>query len=146
MAPRRTLLTLLAVLGLALGLSLGLAGCGSDVSPTSEAADTSYEHVDAQTFADRIAERDVVLLDVRTPEEYAAGHLRGAVNLPLGADDFADRVADLDDDATYAVYCRSGVRSQQAMEAMRGAGIEAVYDLDGGITAWTESGRPTVRD
>jgi rhodanese-related sulfurtransferase len=144
MAPRRALLTLLAVLGLSLGLSLGLAGCGSDASPTSTAGDATYDHVDADTFADRIAERDVVLLDVRTPEEYAAGHLEGATNLPLADADFAKAVADLDPDTTYAVYCRTGVRSQQAMEAMRRAGIEAVYDLDGGITAWTRSGRLTV--
>src|SRR6478735_511206 len=121
MAPRRALLTLLAVLGLALGLSLGLAGCGSDVSPASTAGDASYEHVDPDTFADRIAERDVVLLDVRTPEEYAAGHLEGATNLPLADPDFADEVADLDTDTTYAVYCRTGTRSQKAMEVMHKA-------------------------
>ena len=141
MAPRRALLTLLAVLGLA----LGLAGCGMDEPSGSATVDTSYEHVDAATFADRITERDVVLLDVRTPDEFAAGHLEGATNLPLAGDDFDGRVADLDPDTTYAVYCRTGVRSQQAMEIMRAAGIEAVYDLDGGITAWTESGRPTVK-
>ena len=139
MAPRRALLMLLAVLG----LTVGLAGCGTDASAPM-AAGMSYDHVDVDAFADRIAERDVVLLDVRTPEEYAAGHLEGATNLPLAADDFRDRVAELDPDTAYAVYCRTGVRSQQAMEIMRKAGIEAVYDLDGGITAWTRSGRPTV--
>ena len=140
MAPRRVLLTLLAVLGLA----FALAGCGTD-DPTAPVAGESYEHVDAATFADRIAERDVVLLDVRTPEEYDAGHLEGATNLPIADADFAAEVDDLDPDTTYAVYCRTGERSQRAMEIMRTAGIEAVYDLDGGITAWTESGRTTVQ-
>jgi rhodanese-related sulfurtransferase len=140
MAPRRALLTLVV----ALGLALGLAGCGTDEPAGSTAGDASYEHIDAGTFADRVAERDVVLLDVRTPEEFAAGHLQGATNLPLAAEDFGDRITGLDPDTTYAVYCRTGARSQQAMELMREAGIEEVYDLDGGITAWTKSGRPTV--
>jgi rhodanese-related sulfurtransferase len=142
MAPRRVLLTLVAVLGLA----LGLVGCGADGSAGHAvgAGDPAYERVDPDTFASRIAERHVVLLDVRTPEEYAAGHLDGATNLPLSSADFSDRVADLDPDRTYAVYCRTGVRSQEAVELMRSAGIEAVYDLDGGLTAWVSSGRPVV--
>ena len=77
-------------------------------------------------------------------EEFAAGHLEGAVNLDVSAADVATRVADLDPDATYAVYCRSGNRSQAAMALMQGAGIGSLADLAGGIEAWSQAGRPVV--
>ena len=69
------------------------------------------------------------VIDVRTPEEYAEGHVEGATNIDVQATDFDDRVAELDRDTTYVVYCRSGNRSAAAAERMREAGLTVV---DGG--------------
>lgn len=64
-----------------------------------------------------------MIIDVRTPEEFAAGHLEGAVNIDLQAADFADRIAALDPAASYVVYCRSGNRSGQAQSYMQSVGF-----------------------
>ncbi|MEY3020289.1 MAG: hypothetical protein RLZZ272_1273 [Actinomycetota bacterium] len=69
-----------------------------------------------------------VLVDVRTPEEYVAGHLEGAVNVPVESPDFTERIAELDPSLEYVVYCRSGRRSEIAAEQMVAIGLE-VTDL-----------------
>lgn len=84
------------------------------------------------------------LIDVRTPEEFAAGHLPGAVNLDLSADDFADRVAELDPEARYAVYCRTDARSGEAVRLMVDEGFTSVYHLEGGYQRWVDAGRDVV--
>jgi rhodanese-related sulfurtransferase len=136
---------------LALAGTLLIAGCGADDGTTdSPAADGTApaeldgQSLDADDFAALAATDGVVLLDVRTPQEFAEGHLEGAVNLDVEATDFAARAAELDPDASYAVYCRSGNRSQAAMLAMRSAGVTAAADLAGGIGAWTQAGLPVV--
>jgi rhodanese-related sulfurtransferase len=70
-----------------------------------------------------------MVIDVRTPEEYAAGHLDGAVNIDITAADFDQRVAALDPTGTYLIYCRSGNRSAQAVERMRAVGLVDLTDL-----------------
>ena len=85
------------------------------------------------------------MIDVRTPAEYASGHLPKAQNIDLKGADFATRIAALDKNATYAVYCHSGKRSATTMEQMTGAGFTHVFDLAGGITDWKSAGRPVVR-
>jgi len=96
----------------------------------------------AAEFEEAVAEPDVVVLDVRTPEEYADGHLPGAVNLDVSDPGFPEALDRLDRDATYAVYCRTGSRSLAATQTMREAGFDDVFDLEGGIEAWrTHEGR-----
>lgn len=72
---------------------------------------------------------DTIVLDVRTPGEYAGGHLEGAVLLDLTGGDFAAALPGLDPDTEYVVYCRSGNRSGQAVSMMVQAGFPAVTDL-----------------
>ncbi len=84
------------------------------------------------------------MLDVRTPEEFASGHLAGAVNLDFYAPSFADDLAALDREAPYLLYCRSGNRSGQAREMMRSLGFAEVHEIAGGINAWVEAGLPVV--
>lgn len=84
-----------------------------------------------------------VILDVRTPEEFAEGHLDGAVNIDFYAADFQDTLAGLDSSADYVVYCRSGNRSGQTTAMMSELGFASVHDVNGGIVAWTEAGVPT---
>ncbi|HXH19428.1 MAG TPA: rhodanese-like domain-containing protein [Chitinophagales bacterium] len=87
-----------------------------------------------------------VLLDVRTPAEFAEGHLPGAHNIDFRDASFPDKVKNLDSSKTYYVYCRSGSRSAQAAKFMRSAGFKTVYELNGGILNWKENGLPLEKD
>lgn len=101
---------------------------------------SSGETLDAAAFADLAESPGTVVLDVRTPDEFASGHISDAVNIDVSAPDFASRVDALDADASYAVYCRTGNRSAVAMQIMQDAGIESVAHLGGGIVAWVDAG------
>lgn len=122
------------VLALLVG-TLALAGCtpGSGVSTVAPKA-----------WLAAAAEPGVVIIDVRTPEEYAAGHLDKAINLDVQAADFATRMGQLDPSGTYAVYCHSGRRSGMATTAMGKAGFTKVYNLQGGITDLQAAGAVVV--
>ena len=78
----------------------------------------------------------VTIVDVRTAEEYAAGHIPGAINVPLDSIGSTQPEALPDLDAALIVYCRTGVRSLQASKALVAIGYTDVNDLDGGITGW----------
>ncbi len=93
----------------------------------------------------RAGQTDFVILDVRTPEEFAEGHLLGAVNLNVLAPDFAARLAALDRGKTYLVYCRTGNRSTKAVQAMERLGFQSVYHMIEGIVAWQKRGFPVSR-
>lgn len=84
------------------------------------------------------------LIDVRTPEEYASGHLAGAQNIDVEGADFTATISTLDKTKHYAVYCRAGNRSKVAMAAMQQAGFTSVFDLDGGINGWKSAGGEVV--
>jgi len=92
---------------------------------------------------DELAPRldDVMLIDVRQPEEYAAGHVRTAHLLPL--QEVPDHVAELPTDAEVVVMCRSGSRSAMASEFLIEQGVRAV-NLAGGILAWADAGHEVV--
>ena len=81
---------------------------------------------------------EIVVLDVRTPEEFALGHLRGAVNIDYYSKDFAAKLAGLDKTRPYLVYCRTGNRSAEAVRIMRQIGFEQLFNLEGGILEWQE--------
>lgn len=84
----------------------------------------------------------LVVLDVRTPEEYEEGHLEGAVLVDFYAADFADQLGQLDPNVPYLLYCRSGNRSGQTRAMMADLGFTDVADVEGGITAWAAAGLP----
>lgn len=86
---------------------------------------------------------DTVIVDVRTPAEYAAGHLEGAVNIDFQSTTFDDAVSGLDSDADYVVYCQSGNRSAQAVSVMASADL-AVHDAGGIDEAADATGLPVV--
>lgn len=79
-----------------------------------------------------------VLLDVRTPEEFAGGHIGGAVNLDYKSPNFREGLEQLDRSPIYLVYCRSAVRSGRAVAVMEELGFTGVYDMAGGILQWQE--------
>ena len=94
-------------------------------------------------FRARLAETGGKVIDVRTPAEYAEGHLDGAPNLDVLAPSFAARAADLPREATYFLYCRSGGRSGQAAQILRQMGLHA-HNV-GGYDALAAAGFPTDR-
>lgn len=88
----------------------------------------------APADAHRLVKEGAVLLDVRTPEEFASGHIDGAVNIPVQVLD--SRMAELTDKKRpIVVYCRSGARSARAASALRAAGYASVHDI-GPMSAW----------
>ncbi len=100
--------------------------------------------ISLEEFERRKAEKDAVVLDVRSPEEFAAGHVPGAVNLPVKAKDFDERVAALDKKKTYLVHCAVGVRSEQACKKMS-ATVDNLFNFAGGMKAWQGAGKPVER-
>ena len=101
--------------------------------------------IGVEEFAKTMAQQDVHLIDVRTPKEYAEGHLEGARNVTWG-DDFEKqwKAADIKKRFTVAVYCRGGRRSKAAAKELVKMGYN-VIDLDGGIMAWQKAGKPVVK-
>lgn len=101
------------LLALAVSLTVTVAACGPDSNTEPPVAD------------------DTVLIDVRTPAEYEAGYLEGAINLDFYAPDFAERISELPKDDTYVLYCRSGNRSGQAKIIMEELGFSNVTNAGG---------------
>lgn len=122
----------LAALSLVVVLA-SVSGCGgedTEPSPSSTPAASSAAPVAADDALARIADGASVI-DVRTPEEFADGHLEGATNIDVQADDFADRVGELPRDTAYVVYCASGRRATGAVEQMRDLGFTDVVNGGG---------------
>ena len=155
-ARRRTFIALAGAASLA--LTIGLSGCSSDSGATDTTAAAEVQgpaapieapaspvRVGVAEFANVIASPGVTIVDVRTPQEFADGHIEGAVNIPVELPDFMDRVSELDPSGTYAVYCRSGNRSQPAVAGMSSIGINGIYELESGTTGWTTEGQPLVK-
>lgn len=86
-----------------------------------------------------------MLLDVRTPEEYAAGHIQGAVNIDYNNENFSAALDTLDKNKQYVVYCRSGRRSEESINLMVNKGFKRLVHLNGGILQWQEKGYETVK-
>lgn len=99
-------------------------------------------HVNPAEAAKLIAERKAVVLDLRTPREFAVGHLAGAKNIDFLAADFEQKIATLDKSSRYVVHCASGNRSGKALPLLQKHGFEAIYRLDGGFIAWERAGLP----
>lgn len=118
---RRLLLTIVATIGLA----LGLAACSPDGGSIEVAADT-------------------VIIDVRTPEEFATGHLDGAINIDVQSADFDERITQLDPAGDYVVYCRSGNRSGQAIARMTELGFTDFVNGGSVSSASSATGIPVV--
>jgi rhodanese-related sulfurtransferase len=89
--------------------------------------------------------RDFVVLDVRTPGEFAQGHIEGAVLVDYLSPGFRQEMEGLDKTKTYLVYCRTGNRSTSAVGIMSELGFRSTYHLEGGMVRWLEEGMPAVR-
>ena len=120
---------------------LSLIFIGASCSTTSRI--TSVSSAD---FGERITAPGTQLVDVRTPGEYAEGHIAGAVNIDVNSSDFLSAAsAALSKEQPVYVYCRGGVRSKKAAKKLARKGYN-VIDLDKGISGWKSDGMPVVND
>lgn len=105
------------------------------------AAKDSIQVLSIAQFEKMATKKKSQILDVRTPEEVAEGHLAEATTVNFLSPDFTTQVAGLNKKGTYLLYCRSGSRTRKAADAMQKMGFKHVYMLEGGITAWKEAGK-----
>jgi rhodanese-related sulfurtransferase len=114
-----------------------LAGCSSS---------SSTNDLSVAEFSNKVAETGVITLDVRTPGEFNEGHIEGALLVDFQSGNFENEIASLDKSKTYAVYCRSGNRSGQAVKVMSEAGFTNIYNLNGGVIDWANAGMTLVNN
>jgi len=121
-----------------------VASCG-----LQSTTDIPINNVDVNTARDLVTQDEtVIVLDVRTPEEYAIGHIEGALNINIAEADFSKRISKLDRDKTYIIHCSANVkngRSAKSLEIMSSFGFDKLLNMEGGIIAWEQSGYPLVR-
>lgn len=102
--------------------------------------------LDPQSFDKKIKEvKNPILIDVRTQDEYAQGHLANAKVIDINMSDFESRVSKLDKSKPVFVYCKAGSRSNKAANKLSELGFKEIYDLSGGITAWGAENKPIVK-
>lgn len=124
-------------------LLAGISWAQQDTAPSKPAART--RNVDVQEFDRLRTGKNVVILDVRTPAEFAEGTIEGAVLLDYRAQDFADRVAKLDKSKLYLVHCAAGGRSARACAKMESLGFTNLVNLEGGMGAWQDAKKPVAK-
>jgi rhodanese-related sulfurtransferase len=98
--------------------------------------------VNPALFEQQSQASDVQLVDVRTPEEYAEGHLPNAVNMNISDASFDAKIATLDKTKPVMVYCKMGGRSAKAAAKLKEAGFTTITDLEGGIVNWKSEDKP----
>ena len=115
-----------------------------------QAEDSKVMDLDPDGADKILAERgeNVVVLDVRTPEEVAAGHIKNSININIHDEDFVEQVKKLNPAKTYLVHCASGSptgRSRKSVDVLLSLGAEKAYHLNGGFRAWEKEGKPVER-
>lgn len=140
-------LLLLATLGV-LGGANALAAEPAQPAPASAtvaAAPSPAAPMTQDALLQHLAQHPehLFLLDVRTPQEYAEGHIAGAVNVPY--DQLATRLAEVPKDKDVVLYCRSGRRAGIAADVLAANGYTRLSHLEGDMIAWSEKGRPVVK-
>jgi rhodanese-related sulfurtransferase len=130
--PRRAVVVAAVLLGASM-----LVACGDDSSSSTSGAPAA-----GRSSAEAALEQGAIPIDVRTPEEYDGGHVEDAQLIDIQSSGFDDAIAQLDPDATYVVYCRSGNRSAAAADRMEAVGLTV---LDGGALGdMSAAGWPTA--
>ena len=115
---------------------------GTGATPAAPAA---FKNLSVEEFARMADDKKNVILDVRTPGEFQAGHIPGAMNLDVSASDFQAKAALLDRSKIYLVHCASGVRSARACEKLNHLDFPKLYNLPGGFRAWAKAGKPVEK-
>jgi rhodanese-related sulfurtransferase len=113
---------------------------------STEGAQASVENVDAKAASALLKENsDLVVLDIRTPEEFAEGHIEGAQNVDFKSPDFESKLSQLNPKGRYLMHCRSGARSTSSLPTFEKLGFENLIHLNTGFNDWVESGLPVAK-
>ncbi|MDO9098030.1 MAG: rhodanese-like domain-containing protein [Candidatus Methanoperedens sp.] len=134
-----------SILILCLLLLAALSGCVDSTKPPEKA---QYEDITVQRAKEMIDRGEVFILDVRTQEEYDAGHIKGSTRIPvqdIPAQELDEAIAKIPRDRKLLVYCRTARRSAQASEILVNNGFAQVYNMKGGIVEWTKAGYEVVK-
>lgn len=129
-----------SILIICLLLLAALSGCVDSTKPPEKA---QYIDITVQQAKEMIDRGEVFILDVRTQEEYNAGHIKGSTLIPVQVLD--KRFNELPKDRKLLVYCRTGHRSVQASEILVNNGFKEIYNMKGGIVEWTNAGYEVVK-
>jgi len=113
-------------------------------TPTQITEDVTPEEA-FSLIEDNLNNPNFVIIDVRTPQEFAEERIEGAINLDFYADTFEDELNKLDKTKTYVIYCRSGGRSGNALTLMQELGFNEVYNVQGGIINWKSAALPIIK-
>ena len=142
MSRKNSMIPVLSAL-LAIGLVVA-GGCAGTKVPTQIIEDTTPQEA-FTLIQENQNNPEFVIIDVRTPNEFAEGHIENAVNIDYYSETFRDDVNKLDKDKTYLIYCQSGNRSRSALEVIKELNFGEAYHLSAGITGWKAEGLPTVK-
>ena len=120
---------------------------GADPVPAATTATVSAPKNISVDDAEKLLKSDskVIVLDVRTADEFKDGHIPGAKNVDFFSDDFAKQVAALDKSKTYVVHCAAGGRSAKACKVFEKEQLPSVYHLNEGFKAWEKAGKPVEK-
>mgnify|MGYP001024446905 FL=1 len=97
-------------------------------------------------FQTKMESSEYILVDVRTKQEFAEGHIKGAINIDYLSENFSIEIQELDLENPVLLYCRSGNRSGKAMKIMNELGYLEVYNLEGGIKGWISKNNPVITE
>ena len=122
-------------------LSAGIFSCQNQTDNAKNSQPVNVS-IAVDDFEKKLREKDMQLIDVRTPEEFNQGYLKGALNYNINSDEFQNQVAKLDKNKPVLVYCLSGGRSAAAAELMASQGFKEIYNMEGGIIKWNAANKP----
>lgn len=140
---------LIAVLILTASAASIVAADDKKAAPVTEASAVNgagLKDVTVDEAEKLIKERkDVVILDVRTPEEFESGHIAGAKNIDAMGDEFQEKLGALDRSKPYVIHCAAGGRSTRMLQKMEGLGFKSVYHMKAGMSGWKDAGKPVQK-
>lgn len=122
-------------------------GCSEQTPPAgaTEIGIQNFRDVSVAQAAQMINDnKELIVLDIRTPEEYSEGHIEGALNIDFRDSDFEAKLAGLDKSKTYILHCHSGGRSGKANKTLEKMGFTDIAHLNRGIQGWRDSGQPQI--
>lgn len=117
----------------------------SDKNTSSNTEESFVKNVDVSTFKELIETGEGIILDVRTPEEVAAGYIQNASTINIYDADFEKKINLMQKDKEIYIYCRSGARSAQAAKILSKNGFKRVYNMEGGMMSWERNRFPVVK-
>jgi rhodanese-related sulfurtransferase len=123
-------------------VSISIVSCAQSKSGTTptethvKSLEGKTQRVSKEEFKAFMESNSVQIVDVRTPDEFSAGNISGAVNIDFYSEAFKSKLETLDKNKPVLIYCKSGGRSSQALEVMKSMGFNTVLELEGGYSNW----------